>query len=44
MEICMYCEYYNSTTGICEVTGQKKDFDESCKYHAHIPYDDPDYD
>ena len=44
MEICMYCEYYNSVTHTCEVTGQKKSYDESCSHHEHIPYDNSAYD
>lgn len=44
MEICMYCEYYNSLTGRCGLTGQEKAMDDSCKYHEHVPYDDPDFD
>lgn len=40
MKTCMYCEYYNSCTGRCEVTGQLKEADESCKHHEHIDYDD----
>lgn len=44
MRICMYCEYYNSLTGICELTGQKKEWDDGCKNHEHVPYDNPEFD
>ena len=44
MEICMYCEHYNYCTGRCEVTGQKKETDDSCKLHEHVPYNTADFD
>ena len=40
MNTCLYCEYYNSCTGRCEVTGQKKDPDDRCQRIEAVDYDD----
>lgn len=43
MDTCLFCDYYNSCTGKCEVTGRKEDSDDRCKYAEPVNYDDWEY-